>query len=86
MKKKLFISGMTCQHCVMHVKNALLEVVGVWKVKVDLDSKCAEIELEKEVEDSVLKAAVEDAGYEVVDINKVDNGCCCGGNCDHGCC
>ena len=28
-KKKLSIEGMSCQHCVMHVANALKELEGV---------------------------------------------------------
>ena len=29
MKKEIKIEGMSCMHCVMHVKNALMEVKGV---------------------------------------------------------
>jgi copper chaperone len=66
MTKKLLIEGMSCGHCVKHVKEALQEVKGVSKVDVDLASKTALVEGSAEANE--LKAAVEDAGYEVVDI------------------
>ncbi|MCY6369898.1 heavy-metal-associated domain-containing protein [Clostridium ganghwense] len=82
MKKKLLIEGMSCGHCVMHVKNALMELDGVANVDVDLDAKSALVELNSEVEDSALKEAVEDAGYDVVKVENSENGgCCCGGGC-----
>lgn len=68
MKKKLLIEGMSCSHCVKHVEEALKEVSGVKSVKVDLEGKNALVELAHEVDDEKLKAAVADAGYEVVGI------------------
>lgn len=65
MTKKISIEGMSCNHCVMHVEQALKEVTGVKSVKVDLSAKTATVELDANVEDEKLKAAVEDAGYEV---------------------
>lgn len=69
MKKKLLIEGMSCGHCVMHVKNALMELDGVANVEVNLEDKLALVELSSAVEDSTLKEAVEDAGYDVVQID-----------------
>ena len=68
MKKVLKVEGMSCNHCVMHVKNALLAVDGVADAQVDLDAKTATVSLDKEVADDVLTAAVVDAGYEVVGV------------------
>lgn len=65
--KKVVIEGMSCGHCVKHVKDALLEVNGVSSVEVDLGSKTATIE--GEVSDLEIKEAIEDVGYEVVSIN-----------------
>lgn len=65
--KKVVIEGMSCAHCVKHVKDALLEVNGVSSVEVDLGSKTATIE--GEVSDLEIKEAIEDAGYDVVSIN-----------------
>ena len=39
MKETLKIDGMTCDHCVMHVTNALESVEGVEKAKVSLKKK-----------------------------------------------
>lgn len=71
MKKKLNINGMTCMHCVMHVQNALKEVSGVTEAKADLSAKNAVIELNNNVSDEQLKAAVTDAGYEVTGIENL---------------
>lgn len=67
MKKELKIEGMTCKHCVKHVKEALEELNGVKHVKVSLENKNATLETDK-VNDDMLKNAVSEAGYEVVDI------------------
>ncbi|MGE5361275.1 MAG: CopZ family metallochaperone [Bacteroidales bacterium] len=67
MKKQLSIEGMTCGHCVMHVKSALSGVAGVSSADVDLASKRAIVE-GAALDDEQLKAAVADAGYEVVAI------------------
>ncbi|WP_053954823.1 heavy-metal-associated domain-containing protein [Inediibacterium massiliense] len=71
MKKLMMIEGMSCMHCVNHVKNALEEIQGVQEVVVDLQGKNAVIQLSEEVTDEVLKNAVEEAGYEVVEIKSI---------------
>ena len=71
MKKKIIVEGMSCGHCVNHVKNALEELSGVSNVSVDLNSKAAVVEASSEVDNADIKAAIEDAGYEVVDIETV---------------
>lgn len=68
MTKKVFIEGMSCGHCVMHVENALKELQGVSSVKVSLEGKVADIELSSDVSDEKIKAAIEDAGYEATKI------------------
>ena len=65
MKTILQIEGMTCDHCVRHVKEALESVAGVKSAVVSLDSKSAELEHEEAVGFDALKAAVEEEGYEV---------------------
>ena len=64
MNKKLEISGMSCGHCVSHVKSALEGVEGVSQADVSLESHEAEVTLSSEVADSDLIAAVEAAGYQ----------------------
>lgn len=71
MKKKIAIEGMSCQHCVSHVKEALSELNGVTNVEVDLEAKLAVLEASADVKDEDIKYAVDDAGYEVVSIEKL---------------
>lgn len=52
----------------MHVEEALKGICGVKSASVDLVGKVATVELAHEVADEKFKAAVDDAGYEVVDI------------------
>jgi copper ion binding protein len=68
MTKKLKIEGMMCQHCVAHVNKALSGVEGVSDVAVSLEDKSAVVTLSAPVEDTVLTAAVVDAGYEVTGV------------------
>ncbi len=67
MKKTMIVEGMSCNHCVKAVKNALGELEGVSRVDVDLEAKKVEVEGENLV-DEKLKEAIEDAGYDVVEI------------------
>ncbi|ABK60754.1 MULTISPECIES: heavy-metal-associated domain-containing protein [Clostridium] len=69
MKRKLNIEGMSCNHCVMHVKNALMEIEGVSNVDVNLEGKFAIVEGEK-LDDIKMKAEVEDWGYNVTSIEE----------------
>ncbi len=68
MRKVLEIKGMMCGHCSGHVSRALNAVPGV-KATVDLASKTATVESASPVDDSVLIAAVQNAGYEVTAIH-----------------
>lgn len=67
MKKILSIEGMSCSHCSDRVEKALNSISGV-KAAVDLDAKTATVSMEAPVPDEVLAKAVEDAGYEVVNV------------------
>ena len=64
MTKQLKISGMSCGHCVDHVKSALEGVDGVSQADVSLESNQAEVTLSAEVIDGDLVEAVEAAGYQ----------------------
>lgn len=68
MKKILLVEGMSCGHCEKAVKNSLGELEGVKNVSVDLGNKKVEVEGDNLV-DSKIKEAIEDAGYDVVEIN-----------------
>ncbi len=64
MKKKMNIEGMMCPHCQKHVSQALNSIEGV-KATVDLENHCAYLQLDHDIEESLLVKAVEDAGYSV---------------------
>ncbi len=66
MKKVLSIEGMSCEHCVAHVKKALEEIQGVENVVVSLEENSATVETD--VDNEILKSAIEEEGYDVVDI------------------
>lgn len=68
MEKILNIEGMVCGNCVKHIHKALVEIPGVQDVVVHLESKSAQVQLSQPVADSVFKAAIEDAGYNLVSI------------------
>lgn len=67
MKKKILIEGMSCNHCVAHVKEALEALEGVSQVDVNLEGKYAAIETEV-IDNIVLKEAIEEEGYDVISV------------------
>ncbi len=63
-RKTIQIGGMSCAHCKARVENALQKVDGVISVVVDLETKSADLELSKAVDNKILTDAITDAGYE----------------------
>ena len=61
--KTMKIKGMTCEHCVNNVTNAINKVAGA-SAKVSLKDKEAIISYDRELSNIELRKAVEDAGYE----------------------
>ncbi|MFF3672227.1 heavy-metal-associated domain-containing protein [Microtetraspora malaysiensis] len=61
------VTGMTCGHCVSSVKEEVGEVAGVTGVEVDLATGLVTVDSEGPVDAAAIAAAVEEAGYEVVD-------------------
>ncbi len=68
MTKTVFINGMMCAHCEATVKKALEAVDGVEEAVVSHENGTAVLTLSKDVENSVLKTAVEEKEYEVTGI------------------
>ncbi len=68
MTKTMKIEGMMCGHCEAAVKKALEALDGVESAKVSHEEGTAIVTLEKDVENQVLKKAVEDKDYQVTDI------------------
>ncbi len=68
MKKTIKIEGMSCGHCSGRVKKELEVISEVKSVEVSATENRAVVELTSEVEETRLKTAVQEAGYEVVGI------------------
>jgi Cu+-exporting ATPase len=67
-KLTLPVQGMTCASCVLRVENALKKVEGVEQATVNLATESATVEFEPAmVSVEILKRAVADAGYKIVD-------------------
>ncbi|WP_125152963.1 heavy-metal-associated domain-containing protein [Clostridium rectalis] len=67
MKKTMFIEGMSCMHCVEHIKEALKEIGGN-NIDVSLSSKTAKAEFNEDVTDNKIKQIIEDYGYKLINI------------------
>ncbi|KEI43814.1 heavy-metal-associated domain-containing protein [Saccharopolyspora rectivirgula] len=59
------VSGMSCQHCVRAVTEEISQITGVTDVAVDLDTGTVTVTSSEPISDSDVKAAVEEAGYEL---------------------
>lgn len=68
MKKTLKIEGMMCGHCEATVKKALEELPEVAEAAVSHETGTAEVTLQGEISDEVLKKTVEDKDYKVLSI------------------
>ena len=68
MKKTLVIEGMMCPHCEANVKNALLKISGVNEASASAEKGNAVVTLQKEIDDNLLKTAVEEIGYKVLNM------------------
>jgi len=60
---QLTVSGMTCDHCVRHVTDAISKVTGVQSVNVKLTEGIAVIESDVSLDLQSVKDAVVAAGY-----------------------
>ncbi|MDQ6526105.1 heavy-metal-associated domain-containing protein [Nocardioides sp. LHD-245] len=59
------VTGMTCGHCVASVTEEVQEIAGVQDVTVDLPSGAVTILSAAPLDESAVKAAVEEAGYQL---------------------
>ena len=66
-QESLKVEGMTCQHCVETIKDALGGIVGINKVAVDLDKKEVQVDYNgektnlQEISDKIVEV-----GFELV--------------------
>jgi copper chaperone len=63
-EKSYTVVGMTCDHCVLSVREEVSEVEGIEAVDVDLGSGRLQVRGEH-VSDEAVSDAVADAGYEL---------------------
>ena len=59
------ITGMTCGHCALSVREELGGIPGVSAVDVDLASGLVTIDSDSQLETAAIKDAVEAAGYQL---------------------
>ena len=68
MTKTLKIEGMMCGHCEMTVKKAMETLEGVSSAEVSHEKGEAVVKLDADVDDAILRKAVEDKDYKVTGI------------------
>ncbi|NIH88316.1 heavy-metal-associated domain-containing protein [Amycolatopsis granulosa] len=59
------VTGMTCEHCVRSVSEEVGEIPGVTGVAVDLPTGKVTVTSEQEITTDAVRAAVEEAGYQL---------------------
>lgn len=64
--KTYTVTGMTCGHCVSSVSTEVSQIPGVTDVQVDLASGAVTVTSDQPIDDEAIRAAVDEAGYEVV--------------------
>lgn len=59
------VTGMTCQHCVLSVREEIEEIAAVSAVDVDLETGTVAVTAPETVTTEQIRAAVEEAGYQL---------------------
>jgi copper chaperone len=66
-KTTINVGGMTCEHCVKAVTNAISALPGIGKVKVSLKANTATVEYDAEkVTLDAIHTAIKDEEYDVL--------------------
>ncbi len=68
-EKDYLVSGMTCEHCVAAVRDEISQLPGVGTVQVDLVPgavSTVKVSSDAPLPEDGVRAAVEEAGYELV--------------------
>lgn len=68
MKQTLKLKNLSCQNCVKHVTNHLLEMDGVEDVKIQLDQQLAEVETSVAYDLKRYQEVLDDTIYEVEEL------------------
>ena len=65
-QEALIVEGMTCQHCVQTITEALGEIAGTNKVAVDLDKKEVQVDYnEEETNLQEISDKIVEVGFEL---------------------
>ncbi len=68
MKQTLKLKNLSCQNCVKHVTNHLLDLDGVEEVNIQLEDQLAEVETSVVYDLEGYQEALEDTIYEVEEL------------------
>ncbi|HEM3993911.1 TPA: heavy-metal-associated domain-containing protein [Streptococcus suis] len=68
MKQTLKLKNLSCQNCVKHVTNHLLDLDGVEEVKIQLDQQLAEVETSVAYDLEGYQEVLDDTIYEVEEL------------------
>lgn len=66
MEIKLKVGGMHCSSCAKSVKDAFAGIPGIKETVVDLDNQSVVVKTDGVVKESVLKAKIEELGFDVL--------------------
>jgi Cu+-exporting ATPase len=58
------VDGMTCEKCIYKVVRALEKIDGVTIAAASLEKQSAQVALKKDIEDEILREAINKAGYK----------------------
>lgn len=67
-KTIIIVEGMSCEHCVNKVKNAIYKINDVKKVKINLSKKMITVFSGKKIDKNKLKEQIQNLDYKVVNI------------------
>lgn len=62
------VEGMSCTGCEESVEDALAEIDGISTATADHKTGTVEVETSDDVSDERIQTAVEDAGYQVINV------------------
>jgi copper chaperone len=71
--RTFLVSGMSCAHCVSAVREEISKLNGVTGVEIDLHGEKPSrvtARSDRELSDDAVRAAVDEAGYQAVEIEK----------------
>lgn len=68
MKQTLKLKNLSCQNCVKHVTNHLLDLDGVEEVKIQLEEQLAEVETTVAYDLEQYQEVLDDTIYEVEEL------------------